>query len=55
MKEAITIFTAAKARELLKYGYKIIDIKPNKYDKSNKRSVFVFENEKGLEDRLNSN
>ncbi len=47
-KNAITIFTANKARELLKEGYTIIDIKPDKNDLEGKRSVFVFKNEEGL-------
>lgn len=52
-KEAITIFTASKARELLKDGrFTIIDIKPDKNDPDRKRSVFVFKNAEGLEDKL---
>ena len=51
-KEAITIFTASKARELLKDGFTIIDIKPDKTDPDRKRSVFVFKNAEGLEDKL---
>ena len=52
-KEAITIFTASKARELLKDGrFTIIDIKPDKYDPDRKRSLFVFKNTEGLEDKL---
>ena len=51
-KEAITIFTASKARELLKYGFTIIDIIPDKNDQDRKRSLFVFKNAEGLEDKL---
>ena len=51
-KKAITIFTASKARELLKDGFTIIDIKPDKTDLDGKRSVFVFKNEKGLLDKI---
>lgn len=51
-KEAITIFTASKARELLKDGFTIIDIKPDKNDTDRKRSLFVFKNTEGLEDKL---
>ena len=47
-KKAITIFTASKARELLKDGFTIIDIKPDKTDLDHKRSVFVFKNEDGI-------
>ena len=51
-KEAITIFTASKARELLKDGFTIIDIRPDKNDSDRKRSLFVFKNAEGLEDKL---
>ena len=53
MKETITIFTAKKARELLKVGkFTLIDIKPDKTDEDNKRSVFIFKYENGIEDYL---
>lgn len=51
-KKTITIFTANKARELLKAGYTIVDIKPDKSDPDGKRSVFVFKYEDGLLDRI---
>lgn len=51
-KKTITIFTANKARELLKAGYTIVDIKPDKSDPDSKRSVFVFKYEDGLLDRI---
>lgn len=51
-KKTITIFTANKARELLKAGYTIVDIKPDKGDPDGKRSVFVFKYEDGLLDRI---
>ena len=50
MKDAIIIFTAKKARELLRKGYKMIDIKPDKTDPDNKRSVFVFKFTEGILD-----
>ena len=50
MKDAIIIFTAKKARELLRKGYKMIDIKPDKTDPDNKRSVFVFQFSEGILD-----
>lgn len=52
MKETITIFTAKKARELLKNGFTLIDLKPDKTDEDNKRSIFVFKYEKGIEEYL---
>lgn len=54
-KKAITIFTASKARELLKDGFTIIDIKPDKTDLDGKRSVFVFKNEEGLLEKIKTN
>lgn len=44
-KETIVIFTAKKARTLLKMGYTLVDIKP---DIDHKRSVFIFKNEDGI-------
>ena len=56
MKETITIFTDKKARELLKVGkFTLIDIKPDKTDPDEKRSVFVFKNEERLLERIKSN
>ena len=53
MKEIITIFTAKKARELLKVGkFTLVDIKPDKTDPDEKRSVFVFKYENGIEEYL---
>ena len=52
MKDTITIFTAKKARELLKKGFTLVDLKPDKTDEDNKRSVFVFKYEKGIEECL---
>ena len=51
-KETIIIFTASKARDLLKNGFTLIDIKPDKTDPDGKRSVFVFKNEKGLLEKI---
>lgn len=49
MRTTKIVYDARIARELLKHGYHIVDIKPDKYDKDKKRSVFVFKNEEGLE------
>lgn len=51
-KKAITIFTAKTARNLLKDGFTIIDIKPDKTDVDGKRSVFIFKNDDGLMERI---
>lgn len=51
-KERIVIFTAKLARNLLKDGFTIIDIKPDKTDPDNKRSVFIFKNENQIEHKI---
>lgn len=50
MRKTVNVFTAACAKELLKLGYQIIDLKKDKYDEDGKRTVFVFKNEDGLEE-----
>ena len=52
MKDFVTVFTAQKARQLLKEGFVITDIKPGKTDDDHKRSIFIFRNEEGLLERL---
>ncbi|EOS26491.1 hypothetical protein C806_01227 [Lachnospiraceae bacterium 3-1] len=52
MKDFVTVFTAQKARQLLKEGFVITDIKPDKTDDDHKRSIFIFRNEEGLLERL---
>ncbi len=52
MKEYVTVFTAQKARQLLKEGFTITDIKADKTDDDHKRSIFIFKNEEGLLERL---
>lgn len=54
MKNAITIFTANLARELLHEGYKIIDIKPDRNDPDGKKSIFIFEFDGGILKKLES-
>ena len=51
-KNTIVIFTAKLARSLLKDGFTIVDIKPDRTDKDSKRSVFVFRNENHIEDKI---
>lgn len=46
------VFSADVARRLLKQGYKIVDIRPDKLDPESKRSVFVFQNADGLDDAI---
>ena len=46
-KQAIIIFTGKVARSLLRRGYTIIDVKP---DKANKiKSIYVFRRENDIE------
>lgn len=54
MKEFVTVFTASKARQLLKEGFTIVDIKADKTDEDHKRSIFVFRNEKDLLEKIKS-
>lgn len=51
-KKAITIFTANVARKLLKDGYTLVDIKPDKTDFDGKRTVFVFKNENNIMEKI---
>ena len=51
-KEVITVFTAKKARKLLKEGYQIVDIKPDRLDPDHKRTLFLFKNENGLMEKI---
>lgn len=51
-KQAITVFTAKKARQLLKEGFTIVDIKPDRMDKDHKRTLFIFKNEDGLMEKI---
>ena len=51
-RSTIVIFTSKLARNLLKDGFTIVDIKPDKTDEDNKRSVFIFRNENHIEDKI---
>ena len=51
-KEVITVFTAKKAKKLLKEGYQIVDIKPDRLDPDHKRTLFLFKNEYGLIEKI---
>lgn len=41
----VIVFSADIARKLLRDGYRIVDIKPDKFDEDNKRTLFVFAND----------
>ena len=41
-KEVITVFTAKKARELLREGFTIVDIKPDRLDPDHKRTLCFY-------------
>lgn len=51
-KEYVTVFTAELARKLLKKGYSLADIKPDKLDIDGKRSLFIFQNSNGIQDEI---
>lgn len=50
VNENVMVFTSQIARQLLRKGFTIVDIKPDRLDNDGKRSVFVFKNEEGLID-----
>ena len=52
MQATVVICSAKLARKLLKAGYSIVDIKPDKGDLEGKRSVFVFRNDDGLIEKM---
>lgn len=52
MKDSIVIFSATRARQLLKAGFQIIDIKPDRKDKTHMRSVFVFRYDERIQQYL---
>ena len=53
-KDVITVFTAKKARKLLKEGFTIVDIKPDKTDFEGKRTLFLFKYEDGIMESLST-
>lgn len=52
MKDSIVIFSVTKARHLLRAGFQIIDIKPDRKDKTHMRSVFVFQYDERIQQYL---
>ena len=51
-RKTIVIFTASRARQLLKAGFQIIDIKPDRKDKTHMRSVFIFRYDERIQQYL---
>lgn len=51
-KDVITVFTAKVARKLLREGFTIIDIKPDRLDPDHKRTLFLFKNKDGLMEKI---
>ena len=51
-KEVITVFTAKKARELLREGFTIVDIKPDRLDPDHKKTLFLFKNKDRLMEKI---
>lgn len=52
MQNQKVILSYALAKSLLAHGFRIIDIDQNKYDP--KRTVFIFENAKGMEEYIDA-
>lgn len=48
----LMVFTPDLARKLLRKGYTICDIKPDRLDPDHKRSIFIFQDEDGIRDDL---
>lgn len=51
-KDSVCVFYASVAKSLLKDGYQIIDLKPDKFDLDKKRTIFIFKNQTGLLKRI---
>lgn len=52
MEQNVMIFTGQMARQLLRNGYTIVDIKPDKLDSEGKRSVFIFRDENNIRAKI---
>jgi hypothetical protein len=52
MEQNVMVFTGQMARQLLREGFTIVDIKPDKLDAEGKRSVFVFKSQDGLLEKI---
>jgi hypothetical protein len=52
MKETVVIYTGKMARMLLREGFELVDIRPDKTDPERKRSVFIFKQDMALLERL---
>lgn len=50
--KTVIVFTSQTARKLLKMGYTIVDIKPDRNDIERKRSVYAFRDEPGLREKI---
>lgn len=48
-KEYISIFKVARVRKLIKMGFIVKDIKPDKKEPEKERSIFIFENTEQLQ------
>lgn len=51
-QKTIVIFTANVARRLLKDGFTIVDIKPDKKAVDSYKTLFVFKNENNIMDKI---
>lgn len=48
-KEYISVFKVARVRKLIKMGFVVKDIKPDKKEPEKERSIFIFENTEQLQ------
>lgn len=51
-KESICVLNAADAKVLVRLGFRITDLKPDRNDPDKKKTIFVFENSPGLYEKL---
>lgn len=56
-KEYISVFKVARVRKLIRLGYVVKDIKPDKKEPEKEKSIFIFENteeiQKDIENLIN--
>lgn len=52
-RNAVVVFAAWKARELIRQGYRVIDIKPDREDPTGARTLFLFEKTDEIMQKLN--
>lgn len=51
-KQSVCVLNAADAKVLVRSGFRITDLKPDRNDPDKKKTIFVFQNEPGLYEKL---